>query len=151
MPQLFGRNSGRWISYMYRIKTISSGSVPAGPPVIFGGSRAWNQMIYLAKWNERHSKSCVFSTLFPNIQATFGKHMFLGVFQKYFLKQWKSLWSHPFPKSCLNLRQLLGNMWFERFSKNKFRKTKITFKLSSILRPFGARSTKLSVWYGYGW
>ena len=40
VPPLFGRNSGRWMGYMYRIRTISSGSVPAGRPVIFGGSRA---------------------------------------------------------------------------------------------------------------
>ena len=38
-PTCLGRSSGRWIGYMYRIRTTSSGNVPAGPPVIFGGSR----------------------------------------------------------------------------------------------------------------
>ena len=39
-PPLFGRNPGRLMGYMYRIRAISSGNVPGGPPVIFGGSRA---------------------------------------------------------------------------------------------------------------
>ena len=39
------RNSGRWITYMYRIITIYSGTVPTRPPMISGGSRGWNTMI----------------------------------------------------------------------------------------------------------
>ena len=37
---VFGRVSGGWNGYVCQIRTISSGNVPAGPPVIFGGSRA---------------------------------------------------------------------------------------------------------------
>ena len=46
-PTVFGRISGRWISYMTRILTIFSGFVSAGLPVIFGGPWAWKKVIQL--------------------------------------------------------------------------------------------------------